>query len=48
MYLGTPKESHRLLKNVLQLDDHRAGHYQILIALVRNTSLGSILSMFRL
>jgi hypothetical protein len=45
MYLGTPKESYRLLKNVLLLDDHRAGQYQILIALVRNTSLGSILSM---
>jgi hypothetical protein len=48
MYLGTPKESHRLLKNVLLLDGHGAGQYQILIALVLNTGLGSILPMFRL
>jgi len=47
MYLGTPKENLRLLKNVLLLDGHLAGQHRIWIVLVRNTGLGSILSMFR-
>jgi hypothetical protein len=48
MYLGTPIENLRLLKNVLLLDGHQAAQRQTWIVLARNTSPVAILPMFHL